>query len=246
MTKKASNKKPVEQKTEQSNTVKILTIEEMTKALANANALYIARCKKDGVTPEVNKYGISGNIATAQRKCAMFTETHLREIAAMGINDIFLKGLQDASSIKKPMRIAQTLLFALTGNGQHVQSSVKTFLLQYLAVTVCGAKNRAGMKYAATGIGNNNSSDDMSNTANALKLREKLGGKVGLGSVETQGSVGFSVGGIGESLGLSKNDGRGLPVINWESPVMKKLDTLISKLTDGAIDLIAAQANPKK
>lgn len=227
--------------TAQSNAANVLTVAQLQSALVNANKLYIAR----NDAPKLNSEGMSANIATAYSIVSAMSETHLKEIAEMGINDVMLQCLNDASNIKKTMRITQAVMFVLTGSGKYVKSSVKTFLLEYLGIVACGAKNRSGMKFCATGKGTEHTSDEVRNTANALKLRSALGGAVSVKSVDTQDSVGFSKGGIGEALGLCKKSGKGLPEINHDSKVMVKLDAFISKLTDNSIALIAAQSKER-
>lgn len=248
--KKGNSKKPATAKATVNpvaNSVNVLTVNELKQALVNANALYLARCKQDGKAPKLNAQGMSSDIQTAYKLVSGMTEAHLKEVAQMGLNDTFLNCLKDASNIKKTKRIAQALLFALTGNGNYLQMSAKAWFLGYVGLVACGVKTVEGLKYCISGKGDSNTSDQLTSTEKANKILKKFGGGLGKGSTDTCYSVAFSEGGIATALQCAKKDSRtGLPTANPESPVIQKLDAIINKATDGYIELLVAQAGKSK
>jgi hypothetical protein len=219
--------------------IKVLTIAQLHQALMNANQLYIARNK----SPVLNKNGIHESISAAYTALKGMTDVHLREVAEMGLNDTVLRCLSDASNIKKTKRICQSLMFTLTGNGQYLQMSAKGWFLGYVGGIVAGgAKNKQGIKYAMGAQGDEHTSDQLKSVDKANRIMRAFE-KLGKGSVNTCFSVTFSKGGIAEALQCAMKDSRySDPIPNPDSPIIKKLDAIVSKATDGYIELIAAQA----
>lgn len=220
-----------------------VTIETVRAALTAANAAYIAR------TPEadrnMNKAGtMQKDIAQAWEIAGKVSAPVWGGIDALGIADQLIKGIESATNTKKPMRILQAVLFAQTTDGRYLKGSAKTFLLQFCALAAGGAKTRSALFFAATGKGNESTSDEISVTKARLILK-RFGG-IGEGSESTQNSVSFSKGGIAETLGVAIKDKRtGMPAINLDNKVAQALDNIVKGMTDGKLALIHAQATER-
>lgn len=219
-----------------------LSVAMLHSAITHANAQYKTR---KGASANIDKSGYNPDLAKAYKIAANLNEAQLIAICELEIAEKLVAGLKDASNTKKPMRTLQAIMFTLTGSGSHLKGSAKTFLLEYCGLVVAGAKNRAGLRFCATGKGDDNTSDEVFSTAKARKLLNAFGA-VSVASESTQNSVSFSKGGIAETLGLTKKDSRtGLPTVNPESKVTVALNAIIEKLTDSQISLIVAQASGK-
>lgn len=220
-----------------------ITIENIKTAIAAANAAYIAR------TPEADRNMIKGgdmqkDLAQAWAIASKVDNHVWGGIDAMGVGAQIIEGIKGATNTKKPMRILQAALFAQTTDGRYLKGSAKTFLLQFCALAACGAKTRSSLFFAATGKGDESTSDEISVSKSKLILR-KFGG-IGEGSESTQNSVSFSKGGIAETLGVAVKDKRtGMPAINLDNKVAQALDAIVKGMTDGKLALIHAQATER-
>ena len=214
--------------------------ETLKNALVAANAAYIAR------TPaaKLNKAGLQNDIAKALGIVAKMTPAQIEAIAALEVGDSIIKGLTDATNTKKPMRTLQAVLFAVTGSGDYLKGSARTFILEFCGLAIAGAKTRAGLAYCATGKGDENTSDNVK-TQKARAIMKAFG-QVGVSTESTQNSVSFSAGGIAATLGVATKDKRsGMPSINLDNKVAQALDNIVKGMTDGRLALLVAQATGK-
>lgn len=217
-----------------------ITIESLQNALAAANVAYVAR---KGETANINKTGINPDIAGAAKLVAALTAPQLARINELVPN--LPAAIKDATSTKKPLRTLQALLFSITGDGNFIKGSARTFFLEYLGLALAGAKTRDGLAYSATGKGNESTSDEVK--VSQVKKIQKAFGAVGVSTEATQNSVAFSKGGIAEALGVARKDSRkGMPIVDLNAPVTIALDETIKTMTDGKIALIVAQATGKE
>jgi hypothetical protein len=240
--KKASSKKAVSPVVAE-KAASAFTIAALQKAVTTANENYK---KKHALKANLNKNGFNPDLAKAHKIVSGMTETQLQEIEKLQVAETILASLQDATNTKKPMRILQAALFTVTGSGQYLKGSAKTFLLEFCGLVVAGAKTRKALAMCATGVGFNGDSDEMRSTAKARELIKAFGVKTKPASEQTQNSVSFSNGGIAATLGVAKKDTRtGLPVVNLESPVVVKLNDIVSKLSDSSLQLLVAQASER-
>ena len=212
----------------------------LKNALVAANAAYIAR------TPDakLNKSGIQNDIAKALGIVAKMTPAQIEAIEALEVGDSIIKGLTDATNTKKPMRTLQAVLFAVTGSGDYLKGSARTFILEFCGLAIAGAKTRAGLAYCATGKGDESTSDNVK-TQKARAIMKAFG-QVGVSTESTQNSVSFSAGGIAATLGVATKDKRsGMPSVNLDNKVAQALDNIVKGMTDGKLALLVAQATGK-
>ena len=218
-----------------------LNNETLKAALINANAAYVTR---KGNAANLNKSGINPDIAKALGIVSKITAAQLDAIEALDVSGNLIKGLTDATNTKKPMRTLQAVLFAVTGSGDYLKGSARTFILEFCGLAIAGAKTRASLAYCATGKGDENTSDSVKTTkARAIM---KAFGQVGVSTESTQNSVAFSAGGIAATLGVATKDKRtGMPTINLDNKVAQALDNIVKGMTDGKLALLVAQATGK-
>lgn len=241
-TKKTDKKAASVSATETPVSAPVLTIAMLHSAIARANESYKTR---KGLSANINKSGFNPDLAKAHKIVSGLTQAQIDEIVLLSVADKVVAGFSDASNTKKPMRIIQALLFTLTGSGSYLKGSAKTFLLEFCGLVVAGAKTRKGLAFCATAKGDSSTSDEVFSTAKAHQIMKAFG-KIGIVTEQTQNSVSFSKGGIADTLGVAKKDSRtGLPVVNLESPIVAKLNEIVSKLTDNSIQLLVAQASQR-
>lgn len=212
-------------------------------AVVAANALYIAR---EGANAKLNKAGINPSLSTALDVVEKFTDAQCEAIKNLGIESRLIDHIKSASNVKKPVRTLQALAFIVTGNGAFLQASARTFLLEYCGLVTGEVKTRDALAFVATGKGNDMTSDRVK-VSQARKIRTAFGA-VSVSSEQTQNSVSFSKGGIGEALGLTEKEKRnGLPNVHKteNNPVALALDSIIKTMTDGKLALIVAQSTGK-
>ena len=218
-----------------------LNIETVKTAIIAANAAYVAR---KGEKANVNKAGVNPDLAKALTIAGKVAPAQWAAIEALDISEQFVKGLQDASNTKKPMRTLQAVLFALTGSGEYLKGSARTFILEFCGLAIAGAKTRAGLAFCATGKGNEHTSDEV--RIQKARAIMRAFGQVGVSTESTQNSVSFSKGGIAEVLGVAiKGKRSGMPEINLENKVAQALDKIVNGMTDGKLALLVAQANER-
>lgn len=218
-----------------------LNIETVKSALFAANAAYKAR---KGESANLNKSGINPDIAKALTIAGKVAPAQWVAIEALDVGESIIKGLTDATNTKKPMRTLQAVLFALTGSGEYLKGSARTFILEFCGLAIAGAKTRAGLAFCATGKGNESTSDEVKiQKARAIM---RAFGQVGVSTESTQNSVAFSAGGIAATLGVAVKGRRsGMPEINLENKVAQALDNIVKGMSDGKLALLVAQATGK-
>lgn len=218
-----------------------LNIETVKTALFAANAAYVAR---KGEKANVNKAGVNPDLAKALSIAGKVAPAQWAAIEALDVAPQLLKGLTDATNTKKPMRTLQAVLFALTGAGEYLKGSARTFILEFCGLAIAGAKTRAGLAFCATGKGNESTSDEVKMQKARAIIRAF--GAVGVSTESTQNSVAFSAGGIAATLGVAHKGKRsGMPEINLENKVAQALDKIVSGMTDGKLALLVAQATER-
>lgn len=219
-----------------------LSVAMLQSAITHANAQYKTR---KGSSANLNKSGYNPDLSKAYSIASALTDGQLNAIVELEIAEKLVAGLKDASNTKKPMRTLQAVLFTVTGSGNYLKGSAKTFLLEFCGLVIAGAKTRKALAFCATAKGYNGDADEMRST---LKARElvKAFTAVTVASESTQSSVSFSKGGIADTLGVAKKDSRtGMPVVNLENKVAQKLNELVEKMTPSNLTLLVAQASGK-
>lgn len=217
---------------------------EMKNALLAANALYVSR---KGASANLNKDGVNPDIAAAVSTLESLNDAAIQRIAEVCDIASAFSQIAQASNIKKALRALDTLALLATDDLRYCRASAKVFMVEYAGLLSAGVKTREGLRYVATGSGNENTSDAVK-IAQARKLYTALG-KTALNSIQTQESVSWSKGGLGEILGaiVPGSGARGKkPEIIEAAPIVKALNAWFSRLTDGKIALIAEQGKGKK
>lgn len=204
----------------------------------NANRAYE---KRNNVTLDK----MQSDLAYGLKVCESMTEPQLKALAQLGVNWDQVAGfIGSASNVKKAKRLPQFLKFIVTADGNNLQGSAKTALIAFCALMI-GAKNKNGLKFTATGKGDEMTSDSV--TIEKARKIQKLVGKVEPGSYGTQVSVSLSDGGILPALGIcaqwsGKGDSAKLPELNLDNKLTVALVKMISTVSDGQIELWAAQS----
>lgn len=210
-------------------------------AIVTANAQYIAR---KSAKANLNKVGINPDLQKALEIVRAVPDGQWGAIKKLEVEARLLDGIKNATNTKKPMRILQALLFTVSGNGEFLKSSAKTFILEFCGLVIGGAKTRDALAFSATGKGNENTSSEIK-IARARAI-QKAFGIVSAQSEQTQNSVAFSAGGIADTLGIATKEKRtGMPVVNLDNKVAQALDAMISAMSDDKLNLIVAQSTGK-
>lgn len=210
---------------------------ELQQALIAANSAYIAR---KGSAAKLNAAGVQDDIASALITCGRFSDANVSALAAICDLPAALRMIGQATNVKKALRALDLLALLAFDDLKFCRASAKVFVVEYAGLLTAGVKTRSGLRFVATGKGNENTSDEVKVTQ-AGKLRKALGA-TSESSVLTQESVSWSKGGLGEIVGaiVAGSGARGKkPEIIEEAPIVKALDNWFSKLTDGKIALIA-------
>lgn len=216
-----------------------MKIEAINTAYNAQNVNYIAR---KGASAKLNKSGMQSDISKGMGHFTAFTAPMFDAITALGISEQQIcDGIKKTRNVKVALRLPQLLAFIASGSVDYLQGSAKTCLYETAAL-VMGAKTRAALFFAATGKGDENTSDVIS-VARVRKL-QKLAGLIGASTEQTQNSVSFAHDNLGDVLGIAHKAGRtDLPVINADSPVLLALIKRIDALTD--LDLERLQEKSK-
>lgn len=218
-----------------------INFDAVKSALFAANAAYVAR---KGESANVNKAGVNPDIARALKIASQVTDVQWSAIEALDIAPQLVKGLTDATNTKKPMRTLEAVMFALTGNGQFLKGSARTFILEFCGLVIAGASSRAALAFCATGKGDEHTSDSVK--ISKAKMIMRAFGAIGVSTESTQNSVSFSAGGIAAVLGVAAKEKRtGMPVVNLENKIAIKLDEMVRGMTDNKLELIVAQSKGK-
>lgn len=206
-------------------------------AYSKANSAYNARHNSESTT-------MQKDIAKGLSVFASFSEGQFLALEKMGIDWASIeKGIAQATNVKVAMRLPMFLAFIVSGNGAMLKGSAQTALIEYCALML-GAKTKDALRFASTGKGDENTSDEI-NIAKA-RLIQKAFSTVSVGSRDTQASVSFSKGGLLSVLGMVTPWAKGatMPGI-IDCKLSRALSSLISTATDNTINLWATQAKPK-
>lgn len=205
---------------------------QVTQALTRVNAAYVTR---EGAGARLNKNGENADIATARKLFASFTDAQWEAVYNV-CGTAWVSGL-GKTKLKTAKRLPLVLSFIATGDVTDLKASARAFVLGLSALAVAGLVNKNGARFALTGRGDENTSDEVKAVDTARKLQRVLG-LVGVGSFSTQWSVAFSDGNLGSVLGCGSHPkgSRDLPTVNLDSPVTVALLDRVSNLTDGQID----------
>jgi hypothetical protein len=160
-----------------------------------------------------------------------YTAQNVPDVAA------FLAGF-GALPVKPVKRMSQFLYLLSTGDLN--RGLYRTLALEVLGAGCAGATSRAALTFAATGKGDENTSDLVRDVSLVQKLHRAIG-RVGSGTEPTQNSNSFGVNGFAKLLGLARmvKDGdksRELTV-NRESPFYRDLRNIIAKASDATLAL---------
>ena len=210
---------------------------DLQNALIAANAAYVTR---KGASAKVNASGVQDDIATALVTCGKFSDANVTALSSVCDLPAALAMIGQATNVKKALRALDLLALIAFDDIKFCRASAKVFVVEYAGLLTAGVKTRSGLRFIATGAGNESTSDEVKVTQ-ARKLRTALGA-TSASSVQTQESVSWSKGGLGEIVGaiVPGSGARGKkPEIVESAPIVQALDAWFSKLTDGKIALIA-------
>lgn len=220
----------------------MLNIESVTVAMVAQNQSYIAR---KGINAALNKNGMQGDIADGLKHWVGFTVPMYDELSKVGITEEqVITGIKNTRNVKVALRLPQILAFIATGSVTHLQGSAKTLFYEVGALAM-GAKTRAALFFAATGKGDENTSDVIN--VPAIRKLQKVAGLIGATTEQTQNSVSFAKDNLGDVLGIATKAGRNaLPVVNTESPVLKALIARAATLSDLDFERLAEKGRKGK
>ncbi|MGV2866501.1 hypothetical protein [Achromobacter sp. AGC39] len=211
------------------------------QAIVNQNAAYIARHEKSGKKPNLNNAGFNPDLFAAYKHVTSdFTAPVVEKLESMGadLTDIFAR-IATVTNTKEALRTVQFLLFLATTDARYVKASVRTALLSFAGLML-GARDRNGLRYVATGKGDEMTSEQVSNVAGKNEV-QGIFGKTKKQSVDTQMSVSVKKGataGILPLLGMvvpSADAKAG--VINDANPLATRLFHLISTAAPSTLAL---------
>ena len=160
--------------------------------------------------------------------------------------DALAHDIKTSTNVKKVLRIAQFLGFVTSGDASYLKGSAKCALLAF-AVTLCDAKNRAGIfqgltrKSHSTAVGNGYDLPAYER-AGALVRALNDGQHMSAHTAPTQISVSFSKGGILPALRITETMARkgDVPAI-IDSPVTRHLISMIESASDSTFDIWAGK-----
>lgn len=212
-------------------------------ALIAANAAYIAR---KGANAKLNKNGLQEDIASAIDTLGKLAPATIALFPTFCDVGIACKRIGESTNVKKALRALDVLSLLATDDMKYCRASAKVFVIEYAGLLCANVKTREGLRFVATGKGDENTSDSVS-VSKARALRNALGA-TGITSVQTQESVAWSNGGLGEILQATVpgTGARGKRAeIVQDAPLLTVLNAWFAKLTDGKIALIAKQKGDK-
>lgn len=210
-------------------------------SLNSANVAYVAR---KGLN--LNKDGMNPDIASAISTISALSDATIASFSKSCDISVAMQRISAASNIKKALRAIDVLTLLATDDLKYCRASAKVFIIEYAGLLTAGVKTRSGLQFVATGKGDENTSDSVS-VQKAGKLRAALGATA-RNSVQTQESVSWSKGGLGEILQaiVPGTGARGkMPEIVIDAQIHVALDSWFKKLTDSKISLIAKQNGGK-
>jgi hypothetical protein len=212
-----------------------LTVKNLVAACMKANAAYVTR------TPGavVNAAGIQPDVQSGIKTLESLTAAQWEAINALDIAKDFVRAIEGAP-VKVVKRFPQFLAFLASGDHRMLAGSARTAVLVTGAVALCDAKNVNGIRYVATGRGDDNTSDSVS----MVKVRANIAailGRTAASSFATQYSVAYGKNGLCCALGMgSKGASKGaVPSLNRENAVTVATLDALAKLSQIAISDLA-------
>ena len=171
----------------------------LINAANQANQAYNARKNASGMQKDIQR-GITTleNMSEAQLNVALTLQIDINALA---------QDIATSTNVKKVLRIAQFLGFITSGDANYLKGSAKCALLAF-AVTLCNAKNRAGIYQGLTRRAHSNAVGggyDLPASERATALVRALNDGVMMRptTAPTQISVAYSNGGILPALGIT-------------------------------------------
>lgn len=223
-------------------------------SLARVNAGYIAR---HTANPASRSYknacelqatgGTQSDVASAIVSFSRFTDAQIVELQKLGVDwsRIVANFSSGNTAVKVAKRLPQFLLFVITGDIAELQGSALLGMVEFCGLGI-GAKNKNGLRFAATGKGNEHTSDAI-DTSRATKIRKAFGATKNA-SASTQESVTFSQGGMLDTLGIATAHGRGENAIALivDCQLSRSILHMIDSATDGVLEGWANQIESRK
>lgn len=212
------------------NTQTTLTLATLTAALAVRESLYLS-------TNPVNDLGVPLTASADLRKGAKYLTAPLIEWAAPSIEDHaqFLRSVETTLSVKAIFRMCQFWAALHSGNTAILD---RTTALETLSSLFAGAHTRSALHFAATGKGDENTSDQVKGISTVRKLQKALG-QVGATTEQTQNSRTFGKGGFARACGMgSMTKGatsNELSNVNAANGFVVALVALIEKTTESTL-----------
>lgn len=205
----------------------------ITQGFAKANQAYIARCEARGKTPNLNKEGFNPDLKRGMSDLLMMSDIQLSHAQTLGVDfDAMINGIAKAPNVKKALRVVHFVRGLATGDLSEFTGSAKTALFCFAGI-VLGASNRAGLRYLATGKGDEMSSEYLV-TGKGRTIRALMGG-IHKATFDTQCSVAMSDGGIFPILGISepmKGKNAATPKDLIDAPITASVYEFLNKISD--------------
>jgi len=208
----------------------------LINAAIKANTAYNVRRNAEGMQQDIER-GI--------KVLEGFSGAQFDAAKALNIDfDALAKDIETSTNVKKVLRVSQFLGFMTSGDAAYLKGSAKCALLAF-AVTLCHAKNRAGIfqgltrKAHSTAVGNGY---DLPAIERATSLVRALNGgeHMSPATAPTQISVAYSKGGILPALGITGTMARkGETPEIIDSPATRALIAMIESASDATFDIWA-------
>ncbi len=205
-------------------------------AFTAANKGYIAR---NGAKAKLAANGFQDDVSAGLKTFNEMTIPQMQKLASYGIDWARVGDyIANCSNVKIARRSAQLPLFVMTGDPKYCTGSTKTAFLIYCALHA-NAKTKDALRFAATGKGNESTSDEISVQRARAVLRAF--GAVNGSSYDTQASVSAKDGGLLDMFGLITPWAKGdrMPEI-IDCTFGRAIGAFLEGLTDGQIELFAA------
>lgn len=221
----------------------------MQNAIQNKQTLINAAITANGAyNARKNASGMQSDIARGIKVLEGFSEAQM-DIAVKALNidiDALAKDIATSTNVKKVLRVSQFLGFLTSSDANYLKGSAKCALLAF-AVTLCHAKNRAGIYQGLTRKAHSNAVGngyDLPAYERATKLVKVLndGQHMHPTTAPTQISVCYSNGGILPALGITGTMARkgDVPDIN-DTPATRALIAMIESASDSTFDIWAGK-----
>lgn len=184
----------------------------MTNTTARTTLINALNVANDNYKARNNCTTSSGDVVKGIKLLNQMTDATLNEAAKFCDIENVALCIRSNANVKKSLRSIDFLNFLASGDLSDLKGSTKTLTLELIGL-IGGAKNRAGLFYAATGKGTEHSSDELENASLCRKFRDLMG-RIGVTTENTQNSVSFSDNGLAQAFNLVKPDDKGFMKIN--------------------------------